>query len=124
MRIRSWMLMCAALGVVLIMSGVGMSKKQKSDLKVAIFLHAHVDSKDGTARALHALLYARELKEAGADVVLIFDGAGTTWVDKLRDPEHKFHKHYQQLRLCSDLPIGLLLRKEQHRLLVGNPEVL
>ena len=39
------------------------------------------------ARAVHALLYATELKEKGYEVVLIFDGAGTEWAEELSNPD-------------------------------------
>jgi hypothetical protein len=50
-------------------------------------LQAGAETHEGQARALHALLYARELREAGATVRLVFDGAGTEWLARLRDPE-------------------------------------
>lgn len=52
-----------------------------------IILQAGVKSHEGMARALHAFLYAGELKKEGYDVVIIFDGAGTTWAKELSDPE-------------------------------------
>jgi len=45
--------------------------------KILIILQAGTDSHEGRARALHAVLYARELDEDGATVRLVFDGAGT-----------------------------------------------
>jgi hypothetical protein len=45
--------------------------------KFAIILQAGKETHEGMARAVHALLYAAELKETGYEVVLIFDGAGT-----------------------------------------------
>lgn len=53
----------------------------------AIVLQAGKEGHEGTARAVHALLYAKELKERGHDVVLIFDGAGTEWAEELSNPE-------------------------------------
>ena len=43
-------------------------------------------------------MYAEELETGGHEVVLIFDGAGTGWAKKLRDPEHKLHKRYMRLK--------------------------
>ena len=79
---------------------VGCQKHAESGRKqqFAIILQADSDRHEGLARALHALLYARELKESGADVVLIFDGAGTTWAEKLQDPQHKLHPMYEGLK--------------------------
>ena len=58
-----------------------------NDTRVLIVLQAGAETHEGQARALHALLYARELREAGATVRLVFDGAGTEWLARLRDPE-------------------------------------
>jgi hypothetical protein len=46
---------------------------------------------EGLARALHALLHSRELKEHGPEVVLVFDGAGTEWAEEWTNPESQ-HK--------------------------------
>ncbi len=59
--------------------------------KVAIIVHA-TESERG--RALHALLYAQELHEAGIDVKLYFDGAGTVWVKTFEDPAYAFNPIY------------------------------
>ncbi|MEX2159705.1 MAG: DsrE family protein [Dehalococcoidia bacterium] len=50
------------------------------DAKIAIVLQAGSDGHEGLARAFHSLVYAKELREHGADVRLIFDGAGTEWL--------------------------------------------
>jgi hypothetical protein len=55
--------------------------------KVAIVLHAGAETHEGMARALHSILYARELHENGATVRLIFDGAGSEWAAKLHSPQ-------------------------------------
>ncbi len=65
--------------------------------KYLIILQADTDRHEGLARALHALLYAKELKDAGYPVALMFDGAGTGWAAKMRDPGSKLHKRYQEL---------------------------
>lgn len=51
--------------------------------KVLIILQAGVESHEGRARGLHALLYANELRQAGIQVRLIFDGAGTEFLARL-----------------------------------------
>lgn len=66
--------------------------------KFLIILQADTDRHEGLARALHALLYAKELKEGGHSVVLIFDGAGTGWAEALRDPNHRLYARYQELK--------------------------
>lgn len=67
------------------------------DRKVAIVLQSDTDRHEGMARALHALLYAKELKETGSEVVLIFDGAGTRWVEKMQDPKNMLNRLYKSV---------------------------
>ncbi len=57
------------------------------DKKFAIILQAGKETHEGMARAVHALLYATELKEKGYEVVLIFDGAGTEWAEEFSNPD-------------------------------------
>ena len=66
----------------------------------AIILQAGKEGHEGMARAVHAFLYAQELKEHGHDVVLIFDGAGTEWAEELSNPESqsKLKAMYEQLK--------------------------
>ena len=66
--------------------------------KYAIVLQAGAETNEGTARAVHALLYARELAENNYQVVLIFDGAGTGWANELRKPENPLNQHYQKIK--------------------------
>ncbi len=54
--------------------------------KYAVILQAGKKSHEGSARAVHAFLYAKELKEHGHEVLLIFDGAGTEWAEELSNP--------------------------------------
>ena len=55
-------------------------------------------SKNEPAKALHGLLYAQELHEAGHEVKVIFDGAGTTWVKEFEDPDNHFHPIYKAVK--------------------------
>ncbi len=63
--------------------------------KFAVILHAQPGD---MGRAVHGLLYSKDLKEAGHQVRLIFDGAGTTWVREFEKPDHKYHKLYQEVK--------------------------
>ena len=65
--------------------------------KVAIFLLSGVEDSHRTA-AFHALLYARDLKAANIDVQLVFDGAGSAWIDEWSKPENRTHKLYEEVR--------------------------
>lgn len=77
---------------------LGCAQSPAKSSKFLIILQADTDRHEGLARALHALLYAKELKEAGYSVTLIFDGAGTGWAEAFRDPENKLHGKYEELR--------------------------
>lgn len=54
--------------------------------KLAIILQAGPGSDEGMARALHSLVYSKELVQNGHDLRLVFDGAGTEWVARWLDP--------------------------------------
>lgn len=63
--------------------------------KIAIIVHA---SETELGRALHSLLYAQELHEAGHEVKVIFDGAGTVWVKNFEDPANKYNPLYKAVK--------------------------
>lgn len=63
-----------------------MSNINTLNKRFGIILQAGKESHEGMARALHALLYATELRENGYEVILIFDGAGTEWIEELSNP--------------------------------------
>ena len=63
--------------------------------KVAIVVLAGTETHEGLGRVVNALEAAKELKEGGDDVRLIFDGAGTAWVPELGGKEHKAHPLYE-----------------------------
>src|SRR6266571_210828 len=67
--------------------------------KFLIILQAGKESHEGMARAVHALLYSRELKEHGHEVALVFDGAGTEWIEEWTQPgsTNKLTPMYQEL---------------------------
>ncbi len=101
--------------------------------KFALVLQAGNETNEGMARAVHALLYAKELLEKGYDVVLIFDGAGTGWASELAKPENPLHKHYARLKemgvveeICDYCAEAFGVKEKlsdlQRRLLVGDYE--
>lgn len=49
-------------------------------------------------RVTNALEVAKEFKDAGDDIELIFDGAGTQWVEELSDKDHGLHDLYMQVK--------------------------
>lgn len=62
-------------------------------MKIALLLHTGTAS-GGGVRALHAMMYACELKEAGEEAKLFFDGAGTGWIPELANPENRLHRWF------------------------------
>lgn len=48
-------------------------------------------------RAVHGLLYGQELHEAGYQVEVLFDGAGTTWVKEFEKADNPFNPVFKQV---------------------------
>lgn len=65
--------------------------------QAALLVLAGTETKADLGRVVNALQIARELKGAGEDVTVIFDGAGTQWVPTLSDEDHKYHTLYRQV---------------------------
>ena len=63
-------------------------------MKAAILVLADVESHGDLGRVVNAMIAAQEFKEAGDDVQLIFDGAGTQWPGVLSEGTHKSHQLY------------------------------
>jgi hypothetical protein len=63
--------------------------------KAAILVLADTESHADLGRVFNALIAAREFKEAGDQVSLIFDGAATKWPGLLASSEHQAHGAYQ-----------------------------
>lgn len=60
-------------------------------MKIAVFLLADIEVKESWGRMANALETVKELKQAGDDVALVFDGAGVRWVGRLSSADHKYH---------------------------------
>lgn len=65
--------------------------------KVAVVVLADIETHEDLARVTNAMMTAREFKEAGDEVQLIFDGAGTRWPGELSRREHKSHALYETI---------------------------
>ncbi|MNN37215.1 DsrE/DsrF-like family protein [compost metagenome] len=63
--------------------------------KVAIILHATEEEK---GRAIHSLVYAQELHDAGHEVKLIFDGQGVLWINKFENPDHMMNPLFKAVK--------------------------
>ena len=66
--------------------------------KAAVVVFSELDSNHGEkARVVNALLIAREFKDAGDEVKVLFDGGGVTAAAALAQPEHPLHRLYQNI---------------------------
>ncbi len=61
---------------------------------VAIIVLAGTEAPSDLGRVVNALQTAREFDQAGDDVQIIFDGAGTQWIPELEDEGHDYHAIY------------------------------
>ncbi|MFW6060045.1 MAG: hypothetical protein ACODAQ_07670 [Phycisphaeraceae bacterium] len=66
-------------------------------MKAAVIILADTDSLEALGRVANALMTTQEFKDAGDEVQLIFDGAGTKWVGQLNNPRHKYHDVFQRV---------------------------
>lgn len=66
--------------------------------KIAIVVLADTETHGDLGRATNALQVAREFKQAGDPVQIVFDGAGTKWVAALSDPDHRQHRLWKEVR--------------------------
>lgn len=62
--------------------------------KAAVIVLADTERHADLARVTNALETVKEFQEAGDEVRLIFDGAGTQWPVKLQQDTHPLHELY------------------------------
>lgn len=65
--------------------------------KAAVVLLADTDSAEGMGRMANALTTAKDFKESGDEVTVIFDGAGTKWAAELANG-HKYSSLLEAVR--------------------------
>jgi hypothetical protein len=66
--------------------------------KAAIVVLADTATPGELGRVVNALTTAKEFKEAGDDVALVFDGAGTRWIPELSGSDHKYSGLFAEVR--------------------------
>lgn len=66
--------------------------------KIAVVLLADNESHGDMGRVANALELAKESKEQGDDVRLVFDGAGTRWVGPLSSSDHMLNPVYEAVK--------------------------
>jgi hypothetical protein len=62
--------------------------------KAAIVVLAGTDTPADAGRVVNAMTIAKEFLDAGDEVQLIFDGAGTGWVPIMQRPDYEYHDLY------------------------------
>lgn len=67
-------------------------------MKTAVVVLADPGSEESLGRVYNALEAVREFKNAGDEVKLYFDGAGTRWLSELAKPDHIAHSLYQEAK--------------------------
>ncbi len=67
-------------------------------MKVCITLLADLEPYESFARMTNALEVAKECREKGDEVAIVFDGAAVKWPAALEDTQHKYHQLYQSVR--------------------------
>ena len=66
--------------------------------KLAIVVYTDVDGPESMGRVMNALETAKEYKENGDPVSVIFDGAGTKWIPVLEAESHNLHSLYRTVK--------------------------
>jgi hypothetical protein len=66
--------------------------------KIAVMLLADPGTREAMGRMANALILVQESKEAGDDVRLVLDGAGTKWAPELARHDHKYHGLFDTVR--------------------------
>jgi hypothetical protein len=61
------------------------SERRRRVSSAAIVVLADTETKEDLGRVVNAMITAKEFKEAGDDVAIVFDGAGTKWIPELSD---------------------------------------
>lgn len=66
--------------------------------KAAFVVYAGTDSHEDLGRLTNALQGVNEFVDNGDDVVLVFDGGGTQWIEALADESHPAHGLFEAVK--------------------------
>ena len=83
-------------GYVLPMSPGGVGGDTMSN--AAVIILAGTDGHANVGRLVNGLETAKEFADAGDEVELIFDGAGTQWIPELEDEDSDYHELYRAVK--------------------------
>jgi hypothetical protein len=67
-------------------------------MKIALFIYTALEGHGNPSKVYRALQSAAELGQAGHDVKIIFDGAGTETLALISEPSHRFHRSLEAVR--------------------------
>lgn len=66
--------------------------------KISVVILADIETHGDLGRLANALSIAKEASEAGDDVEIVFDGAGTRWIPELSKDDNKLRPTFERLR--------------------------
>ena len=67
-------------------------------MKTVILVLADTETHEDRGRIRNALETAKEFKDSGDEIKLIFDGAGTRWIPEISKPDNRYHELYVSLK--------------------------
>ena len=67
-------------------------------MKAVVLVLADTETHEDRGRIRNALETAKEFKDAGDDIKLIFDGAGTKWIPEISKQDNKYNELYAGLK--------------------------
>ncbi|MDQ3224818.1 MAG: hypothetical protein M3Q75_15295 [Gemmatimonadota bacterium] len=66
--------------------------------KIGIVVLTDTETHGDLGRVVNALITAKEATEAGDEIRLVFDGAGTKWIGELAQRTHRSHSLYRAVK--------------------------
>lgn len=66
--------------------------------KAAVIVLTGTEGFESMGRVVNAMITVKEYKEAGEEVKLILDGAGTRWVKQFAKPEQPYRELYDKVK--------------------------
>jgi len=66
--------------------------------KIAIVVFADTNTMEAMGKVSNAFVLANEAIEAGDELKIIFEGAGTKWIGELEKEDHKLHEMYKGIK--------------------------
>ena len=66
--------------------------------KIAIVILTDTEGHESLGRIVNALTAAKEFKEGGDDIKIVFSGTGTKWIDQLAKRSHDLHGLYSEVK--------------------------